>query len=302
MPMPETPQTLDDSTGDYPSPSGSPAPRVAIQFGATTHPGKARENNEDHYLVARLCKSMHVCKTSLPGDGKTQNSEEEGYLIVVADGMGGAAAGERASALAVESVEAFVQNTLKWFLHIGGHEEQVLFGELRQSLERADRTVIDRARSNPAFHGMGTTLTMAYSVATDLFIVHAGDSRAYLFRAGALEQLTNDHTLVQALVDGGAISPEDARRHNRRHVVTNVVGGPRPGVYAEIHKLRVRDGDRLLFCTDGLTEPVPDAAIAEVLGQHPDPQDTCDRLIDLALNHGGPDNVTAVLVRYQIDR
>jgi serine/threonine protein phosphatase PrpC len=301
MPSPESPPTLDDSTGDYEVLAPPHPPRVAMTFGALTHPGKARANNEDHFLVARLSKSMHVCKTSLPGDGKTQPSEEEGYLVIVADGMGGAAAGERASALAVESVEAFVQNTLKWFLHLGGHDEQVLLGELRQSLERADRTVIERARSNPALHGMGTTLTMAYSVGIDLFIVHAGDSRAYLFRDGALEQLTTDHTLVQVLVDGGAISPEDAKRHNRRHVVTNVIGGPRQGVHAEIHKLVLRHGDVLLICTDGLTEPVSDDQIAEVLNRHPDPQEACSRLVDLALNRGGPDNVTAVVVRYQVD-
>ena len=284
-----------------PSPIRDP-PRVGIKFGALTDPGKVRGNNEDHFLVARLSKSMQVCKTSLPGDGETQFSEEEGYLMVVADGMGGAAAGERASALAVESVEAFVLNTLKWFLHLSGHDEHALLAELRQSLERADRTVIERARSNPALHGMGTTLTMAYSVATDLFIVHAGDSRAYLFRDGELEQLTSDHTLVQTLIDGGTISPEDARRHKRRNVVTNVIGGPSEGVFAEIHKLALLDGDTLLFCTDGLTEPVGDDAIAEVLAHHPDPEDACTRLMDLALSRGGPDNVTVVVARYQVVR
>ncbi len=302
MPIPEPRPTLDDSTGEHQAIADSHPPRVAIQFGALTDPGAVRVNNEDHFLVARLSKSMQVCKTSLPGDGEAQVSEEEGYLIVVADGMGGAAAGERASALAVGSIEAFVLNTLQWFLHLGGPDEHALLTDLRQSLERADRTVIERARSNPAFHGMGTTLTMAYSVATDLFIVHAGDSRAYLFREGELEQLTSDHTLVPALIDGGAISPEDAKRHDRRHVVTNVIGGPREGVFAEIHKLVLLDGDTLLMCTDGLTGPVNDAAIIQVLNHHPDPEDACARLVDLALSRGGPDNVTAVVVRYQIDK
>jgi len=247
-------------------------------------------------------QQKRVCKTSLPGEGETQLSEEEGYLVVVADGMGGALAGERASALAVGSVEGFVLNTLKWFLHLSGRDEVELLTELRQSLEWADRTVIERGRSNRAFHEMGTTLTMAYSVGTDLFIVHAGDSRAYLFRNGELDQLTSDHTLVQVLIDGGAISPEDAKRHNRRHVVTNVIGGPREGVTAEIHKLVVLNGDTLLFCTDGLTEPVNDDAIAAVLNHHPDPEDACTRLVDLALSRGGPDNVTAVVVRYQVDQ
>ena len=114
--------------------------------------------------------------------------------------------------------------------------------------------------------------------------------------------MTSDHTLVQTLIDGGAISPEDAKRRKRRNVVTNVIGGPSEGVFAEIHKLALLDGDTLLFCTDGLTQPVSDDAIAEVLGHHPDPDDACTRLVDLALSRGGPDNVTAVVARYQVDK
>jgi protein phosphatase len=232
MPLQDPLPALDDSTGEHQAVADREPPRVSIKLGALTDTGKVRGNNEDHFLVARLAKSMQVCKTSLPGEGETQLSEEEGYLVVVADGLGGAAAGERASALAVGSVETFVLNTLKWFLHLSGHDEDALLAELRQSLERADRTVIERARS---LQGMGTTLTMAYGVATDLYIVHAGDSRAYLFRAGELEQLTSDD------------------------------------------------------------------AIAEVLEHHPDPDDARARLVDLALSRGGPDNVTAVVARYQVD-
>ena len=149
---------------------------------------------------------------------------------------------------------------------------------------------------------MGTTLTMAYSVATDLYIVHAGDSRAYLFRDGELEQLTSDHTLVQALIDGGSISPEDAKRHNRRNIVTNVIGGPREGVFAEIHKLALIDGDTLLFCTDGLTEPVSDDAIAGVLR-------TSRRPRGRVHSPGGPGprrrrarQCDRVVARYQVDQ
>ena len=301
MPSPEA-ATFNSSTGQHLPPEDRRLPRVAVSFGALTDPGKARDRNEDHYLIARLAKTMQICATSLPSDGQSPFSEEEGYLIVVADGMGGAAAGERASALAVESVEAFVQNTLKWFLHLGSREERVLFDELRESLQRADRTLFDRARSNPALYGMGTTLTMAYSVATDMYIVHAGDSRAYLFRDGQLDQVTSDHTLVQALVDAGMISSEEARHHHRRHVVTNVLGGPSEGVFAEIHKLEIRDGDVLLFCSDGLTEPVPDAEITGILAEHADPQDAARTLVDLALERGGPDNVTVVVARFQVDR
>jgi protein phosphatase len=141
---------------------------------------------------------------------------------------------------------------------------------------------------------------MAYSVATDLFIVHPGDSPAYLFRDGDLKQLTSDHTLVQSLIDAGAISPEDAKRHKGRNVVTNVIAS-REGVFAEVHKLALLEDDTLLFCTDGLTEPVSYDAIAQVLEHHPDPEYACTRLVDLALSRGGHDNVTAVVARYQVD-
>lgn len=287
-------------TGEHPA-LGPARPRVMVEVGATSHPGKVRGNNEDHFLVARLAKSMRICKTSLAQQETTRFSEEEGYILIVADGMGGAAAGEEASATAVRTVEAFVLDTLKWFLHLGGHDEVQLLGELRQALEHADRNVMARAQSERGLLGMGTTLTMAYSVGPDLYIVHAGDSRAYLFRDGGLDQLTCDHTLVQMLIDGGALTPEAAKTHARRNVVTNVIGGPREGVHAEIHKVALRDGDVLLICSDGLTEPVADFEIAATLALPGSADDSCERLLRKALERGAPDNVTAVLARYTIE-
>jgi len=275
-------------------------PRVKVTCGALTHQGKVRNNNEDHFLVARLAKSMQICRSSLKNTGETKFSDEDGYLMIVADGMGGAAAGERASALAVESVEDFALNTLKWFLHLGKAEESELLSELRQSLELADRAVVDEAEANARFNGMGTTLTMAYSIGQDLYIVHAGDSRAYVFREGKLEQVTSDHTLVQLLVSGGALSPEAAKTHARRNIVTNVIGGPSAGVHSEIHKIRIADGDVLLLCTDGLTEPVEDDQIAEILATISDPETAAHQLVALALDKGGPDNVTAIVSRYSV--
>lgn len=276
-----------------------PPARVRVAFGAVTHPGKVRTNNEDHYLVAKLAKSMRICQSSLPETDSTRFSDEEAYWMIVADGMGGAAAGEMASAVAVWSVESFVLDTLKWFLHFG-KEQSELVAELRQGLERADREVIERAQADGRLAGMGTTLTMAYSVSTDLYLVHAGDSRAYLFRDGQLEQMTHDHTFVQMLVDQGQLTPEAAKRHARRNIVTNVIGGPDLGVHAEIHKVRLADGDILLLCSDGLTEPVDDAAIAQVLAQNPDPKEACRLLLEAALARGAPDNVTLVVARYEI--
>ena len=117
---------------------------------------------------------------------------------------------------------------------------------------------------------MGTTVTMTYSVGTDLFVAHVGDSRAYLFRSGQIECITSDHTLVQLLVNAGAIAPEEARDHPRRHIITNVVGGPNPGVEVEIHHRELESGDMVLLCTDGLTEDVAEPEIARILAQSQD--------------------------------
>jgi PPM family protein phosphatase len=139
---------------------------------------------------------------------------------------------------------------------------------------------------------------MAYSVGADLFLAHAGDSRAYLFHGGALQQVTEDHTFVQTLVKAGGISREQAQHDKRRNIVTNVIGGPREGVKAEIHRLSVVDGDILLLCSDGLSDPVGDQAIAEILAETSDADEACNRLVDRALENGGPDNITAVVARY----
>lgn len=304
------PQDDTDATGEYPTLKTRP-PRVAVEIGAESDVGKVRTNNEDHYLVAKLAKSMRICRTSLPEDWSTRFADEEGHLLVVADGMGGVVGGERASRLAVETIEGFILNVVQWFLHLGsakpaGVEETIegngtpIVQELRKAFERADATVIARAQAEPRLHGMGTTLTMAYSVGTEMFLVHAGDTRAYLYRDGELRQITDDHTLVEALVKSGVITPEAARTHARRNVVTNVIGGPNQGVYAEVHRLEILDGDLLLLCSDGLTEPVEDDQIASVLARHRDPDYACRRLVELAIQNGAPDNVTAVVARYSV--
>jgi protein phosphatase len=276
------------------------APRVWVDFAARTDAGRVRQHNEDQFLVAKLAKAMRVLATSLPADDAIRLGDDSGALLVVADGMGGHAAGDRASALAVNAVETFVLNSLQWFFRMYKGEETFLLRELREALKQADRTLGDWAEGDPALAGMGTTLTLAFSVDDRLFIAHAGDTRAYLYRDGELEQLTHDHTFVQAMVDAGLMTPGQARRDRRRHLVTNALGGPSPGVHAEVHKLALQDGDTLLLCTDGLTGPVEDARIAAVLAERPEPEDACDALIDLALARGAPDNVTAVVAHYSV--
>jgi protein phosphatase len=288
------------STAELILPEPPARTEVRVECGARSHIGHVRRRNEDHYLVARLCRSLQVMDTNLPRDEDRLVSDDQGYLLVVADGMGGHAAGDRASAIAIERVEQFVLRTLKWFSTLDEQQENDLIRELRRGLERLDRRVIGEARMDRSLTGMGTTLTAAFSFVTDLFVVHVGDSRAYLYHDNQLHQLTHDHTLAQAMADMGVLSQAEARAHKQRHFLTNVIGGPDPGVRGEIHKLRLADGDRVLLCTDGLTEPVGDNHIAELLRRYPRPSDACQALVDAALSRGGPDNVTAIVAAYSV--
>ena len=143
-------------------------------------------------------------------------------------------------------------------------------------------------------------MTLAYSVGIHLFLIHVGDSRAYLFRRGQLQQLTRDHTVAQALADAGQIKQEDVRRHPKRNTLTNYLGGHRGKIKADVRWLRLEDGDRVLLCSDGLSDMVDDPAIARSLASHPDSDTAALDLMRLALENGGRDNVTVVVASYSI--
>jgi protein phosphatase len=262
-----------------------------------THPGRVRPTNQDQFLIAELARALRVRRTSLPRT-KMRLGDERGRLLVVADGVGGTRGGEEASALAVDTVEGFVLNALDWCTHPQGPEGLRVLAEFRAGLRRADARIYRKAARHPALQGMGTTLTLAYSIGWDMFVAHAGDSRCYLFRGRTLYQLTSDHTVVQDLVRQGYLQPAQAKGHRLANQITNVVGGPEPGVRPELHKLRLEPGDVVLLCTDGLTSMVPDHDIAQVLLREPEPRRACERLVDRANKKGGEDNITVVLARY----
>lgn len=270
---------------------------LTVRYFGLTDAGKVRPGNEDQFLVAVMRKAMLIEQTSL-AQARTQYADEQGHLFLVADGMGGHEGGEEASALTIETIQEFALNTLKWFFHLGGAEEQDVLTEFQQALRRADARVFAEAAEHPELRGMGTTVTLAYSLMDQLFIAHVGDSRCYLLRGGELYQLTQDHTLVEELVRHGTVPAEQARRHQLRHVITNAVGGPNRGIRVDAHKVDLEAGDCVLLCTDGLTEMVADDQIAAVLQAEPDPQRACERLVAQANALGGEDNVTAVVVRY----
>jgi len=262
-----------------------------------TDTGRVRSSNEDQFLIAELTKTMRIWHTSL-AEPKLLHGDEHGHLFLVADGMGGHRAGEHASALAVIAIEQFTLNTFKWFFHADGPDAQRVLTQFQAALREADSRILEESAEHPEWSGMGTTLTMAYYLDAQLCVVHVGDSRAYLFANGALHQVTHDHTLVAEMVDRGTLQPEDVKHHRLRNVITNVVGGNEALVNVEAHALEVSAGDRLLLCSDGLTEMLTNDAIAATLRDEPDPEAVCRTLVAQANEAGGRDNVTALVVRF----
>ena len=265
-------------------------------FGITDQ-GRVRSSNEDQFLIAELTKAMRIWQTSLP-EPKTRFGEERGHLFLVADGMGGHRAGEQASALAVVAIEQFTLNTFKWFFHSDGPEAQRVLTQFQAALRQADARILEEAAEHPELSGMGTTLTLAYHLDAQLCVVHVGDSRAYLYGDDVLRQVTHDHTVTAELVSRGVLRPEQAAQHRLRHVITNVVGGNEAGIDVEAHALEVHAGDRLLLCSDGLTEMVTKEAIAATLRAEPDPEAACTKLLAQANEAGGRDNITVLIVRF----
>jgi PPM family protein phosphatase len=289
-------RTDPDQAGPHSPTAAQPAPLVIHSAGQTSA-GRVRPSNEDQFLIAEMTKSLHVRGSSL-AEPPTRWGDETAHLWVVADGMGGHQAGEQASAVAVRAIERFVLHTFKWFFHLQGAEEQNVLREFQAALRQADARVYEEALRHPEFRGMGTTVTLAYCLGHDLFVAHVGDSRCYLFREGALHQVTQDHTLAAELARRGHLSAEEAAGHRLRHVITNVVGGNEPGVQVELHKVELHAGDCVLLCSDGLSGELTDGQIAEILAAEPDPKAACGRLVAQAEEHGGRDNITVVVARF----
>jgi PPM family protein phosphatase len=207
-------------------------------------------------------------------------------LFVVADGMGGAQAGEVASKMAIESFEHGLDGT-------GSPEER-----LGQRVREANRQIYERSRTESGQEGMGTTLTAAYLDDAELAIAHVGDSRAYLFRDGELTRLTRDHSLVDELVQQGKLTEAEAAEHPQRSIITRALG-PEPEVTPDTFTYTVRAGDVLLLCSDGLTSMVSEETVAKVLGAASSLDEAARTLIDQANEAGGRDNITVVLFRLE---
>jgi protein phosphatase len=276
------------------------SPRVRVDLGALSDPGKVRPNNEDHFLVARFDRSMQTLITNLPPGHVPEHYGETAYGMLVADGMGGEAAGEVASRLAVSVLVDLVLQTPDWILRLDDQSLREVQKRMERRFQQVQEALRGHAREDPSLAGMGTTMTLACSLGADLLLMHVGDSRAYLLRQDKLHRLTCDHTMAQSLADAGVISPQDIATHPLRHVLTNVLGGRDGRVRVDCSELRLMNGDQVLLCTDGLTDMVSEATIIEVLRSDGTANDACRVLVDQALYAGGKDNITVVLGRFHI--
>ena len=285
------------NSSENPDATRGVGPLSVRRFGMTDR-GIVRAANEDQFLIAELTKAMRIEQCSLP-QPPTKYADDQGHIFLVADGLGAAPAGEEASVMVVKSVEDFLVNTLKWFFQLKGFEKESVVAEFQNALRRADAKIFAEVAQHPELEGMGTTLTLAYSLGENLFVANAGDSRCYLFRHNQLKQLTYDHTLAQDLVRQGMPPLKPGEHLVGGELITNAIGGHEPGVRAEVYKTNLKPNDVLLLATDGLTSGVSDERIAATLQAEPDPKIACERLVAQSLEQGGFDNVTVIVARYE---
>jgi protein phosphatase len=278
--------------------SEHPSAAVAVESFGLSDRGKLRGDNQDHFYLGKLGRFSQTLATSLPSGEIPERLEQAGYTAVVADGMGGHAGGEVASRTAIIVFFHLLFDTPDWVLKVDDQSAAKILDRVTDRYRSLDSLLDERARVDPNLRGMGTTMTLTYSIGFDLFLAHAGDSRAYLCRDGALRQLTRDHTRVQELVDAGMMTREEAATHRLRNVLTNVLGGGVPLTDVDVHRVGLAAGDTMLLCSDGLYDVVKDDEIASILGASKSAEAACRSLIDLALERGAPDNVTAVVSRY----
>jgi PPM family protein phosphatase len=260
-----------------------------------THQGKVRASNQDHFLIASLHKTMRVRETSLPNPELLEMpSERLALLMMVADGVGGANGGEEASRAALESIAAYVTETMQCYYRADPSDEDAFAEALRAGAAACHGAVVDRASQQPELRGMATTLTLALGVWPSLFLLQIGDSRAYRLREGKLVRLTRDQTVAQELVDTGVLKPSDLARSPLAHVLSSAIGAEwRPAVTSE----RLSPTGTTFLCTDGLTKHISDEQIQDRLLSIRSSEEVCRTLVDDALAAGGSDNITVICAR-----
>lgn len=247
--------------------------RPGIELANITDVGCQRERNEDALVYWEPESDSEFRK--------------RGRLVVVADGMGGYEGGQQASQIAISTVREVYQRD----------DEADPQSALREGLRAAHDAILDYAAKHPEFYGMGTTCTAAAIVGSKLYFAHVGDSRLYLVRSESITRLTRDHSYVARLVESGLLHPQDAEHHPQRHVLTAALGvGAEPATDTPMTATELQNSDVLILCTDGLWGVLADYEIQEIVSSS-SPEDSCLKLVQLAKERGGPDNITTQVLR-----
>ncbi len=263
-----------------------------MEIAGRTDVGLIREHNEDSFLYGNLASG----ETFTENDGGVLRVDAVPSLLMVADGVGGAASGEIASSLATEvSFEQLRQRRERGALK----GAVVIADSLQQAILAANKAIHERARADRTHHGMGTTATMALVVGGMVYFAQVGDSRAYIVRGGKATQMTKDQSLVQRMVDAGKLTPEQAERSEHRNIILQALG-PEPAIVPEFTRDRLLNDDVIVLCSDGLSNQMTAQEIAAAVGTQDDLEALCRALVDRALETGAPDNVTVVVGRYRL--
>ena len=261
--------------------------RIAV-FGKTDV-GRNRDHNEDSFIVADLTSG----NASLQPEVREHDLGPKGTLLMVADGMGGAAAGEVASEMATKTV--FDHMMSSWGSDSENTPQKFAY-RLKEAVEKTNQAINQYAREHPEHRGMGTTTTAVGILWDNIYLTQVGDSRAYLVRKGAAIQLTKDQSLMQRLIDAGELTEEEAEKSERRNIILQALG-PDPKVRVDLTHQEVRRGDHIVICSDGLSGQVKKSEIAAAVAANGDLRQVCAQLIELANSRGGPDNITVIVAR-----
>lgn len=262
-----------------------------------THVGRVRKENQDHFLLATVHPEIVVHGTSLPNVAALPlRGGRLGTIMLVADGVGGADDGGTAARLATEAVMHYVGSTLRCYHEIGASRDDSFYGELQDAAMRAHDAVRAEAAARPHHARLATTLTLGVGVWPWLYVVQVGDSRAYIYTRGTLRQVTHDQTVAQQLVDEGVLKEADLKRSPLSNVLASAIGGEE--AVPVVSRVDVSErGCVLVFCSDGLTKHVSDAEIEKACAAATSAEQVNRDLLQLALDRGGSDNITIIVVR-----
>jgi protein phosphatase len=271
-----------------------------IDAAGATDVGCVRERNEDQFLVAELDRWLLIRDTSLDVESYASHvGGRQGWLLAVADGIGGRAGGDFASSTALSSLIHYVTSTMPWLVQMDEDAREGLTSEIEHMLEHCQARIERIARRRGLGDSLpGTTLTLAYIIWPYLHVMHVGDSRCYLVRDGKIEPLTHDHTVAQRLVEHAVMSPEELADSPFKNVLDNAIAGGMQPPRIEVQSRRLALGDQVLLCTDGLTDDLDTSDIHRILATEGSAASCCRRLIELAREAGGHDNITAVVARF----